>query len=922
MRPKTTLLIFLLWMASPAASQSSSFVNFESSQASPIAVSQDGQRLLALNTPDNRLAVFSLARPSLPILLFEIPVGLAPVSVRPRTEDEVWVVNWLSDSVNVVSLSRRMVVDTIHVKDEPYDVVFAGKNAFISVAASREVRVFDIQTRQQVAVLPIFGDEPRSMAVSPDGKTVWVAVHRSGNKTTIVPQDIAPPQPKPTNKRLPKPPQVGLIVSSEDQTWKPKINVNLPDHDLVEIDATTLKIRRNHTGIGTTLFGIAHRPGTQEVWVANTEARNLVRYEPNVRGHIVDNRVTRVITGSSPSVSVFDLNPNINYSVLPNPAALGTALAQPTDLTWDPSGKKLFVAAFGTDRIGILDNQGQVTGFVEVGNTSGATTDPRNKKGPRGLAHHPTSAHLYVLNRLANSISVVSTTSNRVLLEIALPDPTPPALKQGRGFLYDAKLSGNGTTACAGCHIDGDMDGLAWDLGDPGGTIFKAKPPIGPTFDLHPMKGPMVTQTLKGLGNGQPFHWRGDRPRLQDFNSAFASLMGKSPLSSTDMDAYAAFLQTIAFPPNPNLNLDRSLPDQPKGTSAADGLTFFTSIPFRDNVTCNQCHALPTGSNGTIIPGNVLQEPQGFAVPQLRNIYKKLGRRPTSQGRISGFGIAHEGSLNDVFDFLGLNVFSPLSTNTTRRTALQNFVLALDTGMAPLVGYQVTVNPTNVASATVTQDITLMMQRSAMGDINLIARGTIDGTLRGLLYDPVNGRFTTDKKGVGPFTITQLRSQVSNKKDEITFMGVPPGSGTRIGVDRDLDGNPNGEEGVLTYGTGTKGCNGTPRIEANSEPHIGNKLFAVVCDDAPAGAGGLLALSPKQASQSFLGVNVLVDLTSPGLLLVPVASDTTGLATLPVPIPNNSKLVGASAFLQVYWNDKCGSQGLAASNGLKVTITE
>ena len=49
------------------AAHAQSFVNFETPQVHAIAVSQDGQRLLALNTPDNRLAVFSLARPSLPV---------------------------------------------------------------------------------------------------------------------------------------------------------------------------------------------------------------------------------------------------------------------------------------------------------------------------------------------------------------------------------------------------------------------------------------------------------------------------------------------------------------------------------------------------------------------------------------------------------------------------------------------------------------------------------------------------------------------------------------------------------------------------------------------------------------------------------------------------------------------------------------
>ena len=44
--------------------------------------------------------------------------------------------------------------------------------------------------------------------------------------------------------------------------------------------------------------------------------------------------------------------------------------------------------------------------------------------------------------------------------------------------------------------------------------------------NVHPMKGPLVTQTLRGMSGGAPFHWRGDRPTLQSFNPTFDKLMG------------------------------------------------------------------------------------------------------------------------------------------------------------------------------------------------------------------------------------------------------------------------------------------------------------------------------------------------------------------------------------------------------------
>ena len=79
------------------------YVNFEGKQTNPVRLSPDGTRLFAVNTPDARLSVFDVSNPSNPILIAEIPVGIEPVSVNPRSNDEAWVVNEVSDSVSIVS---------------------------------------------------------------------------------------------------------------------------------------------------------------------------------------------------------------------------------------------------------------------------------------------------------------------------------------------------------------------------------------------------------------------------------------------------------------------------------------------------------------------------------------------------------------------------------------------------------------------------------------------------------------------------------------------------------------------------------------------------------------------------------------------------------------------------------------------------
>ena len=102
---------------------------FETLQVRPLAISPDGERLYALNTPDNRLEVYGIQN-NRPCLAGEVEVGLEPVAVAVRSNNEVWVVNHLSDSVSIVDDERRADPAGGHTRcyvgDEPRDIVFAG----------------------------------------------------------------------------------------------------------------------------------------------------------------------------------------------------------------------------------------------------------------------------------------------------------------------------------------------------------------------------------------------------------------------------------------------------------------------------------------------------------------------------------------------------------------------------------------------------------------------------------------------------------------------------------------------------------------------------------------------------------------------------------------------------------------------------
>lgn len=109
------------------------YANFEGAQTNPVRLSADRTRLYAVNTPNATLSVFDLTNPASPALIAQIPVGLEPVSVNPRTDDEVWVVNQISNSISVVSVSKGIVTDTIPAVAEPMDVVFAGAGVCLGV---------------------------------------------------------------------------------------------------------------------------------------------------------------------------------------------------------------------------------------------------------------------------------------------------------------------------------------------------------------------------------------------------------------------------------------------------------------------------------------------------------------------------------------------------------------------------------------------------------------------------------------------------------------------------------------------------------------------------------------------------------------------------------------------------------------------
>ncbi|MBK8950779.1 MAG: YncE family protein [Flavobacteriales bacterium] len=166
------------------------FVNFESAHVHPLDLTPDGTKLLAVNTANNALEVFQVTPNNL-LLQASIPVGLDPVTVRVRSNTEAWVVNQVSDEVSIVDLTQNIVVRSLLTEDEPADVVFAGgvpaTKAFVSCAGRESVQVFNLADLSAAPTEVLLkGEQPRALAVSPSGNTVYCAFFESGNATTVL----------------------------------------------------------------------------------------------------------------------------------------------------------------------------------------------------------------------------------------------------------------------------------------------------------------------------------------------------------------------------------------------------------------------------------------------------------------------------------------------------------------------------------------------------------------------------------------------------------------------------------------------------------------------------------------------------------------------------------------------------------------
>ncbi len=722
------------------------------------------------------------------------PVSIA-THVTPTDgpdSDRLLVVCQNSNALVVHNRLTGDIVDIVALPPRPADIVVKHDEhvALISTLGRNEVVEIDLLNLQgPQTAYSVPSEDPLFLTLTPQGE-VLVSVNLSGNNSVV---DRYPGES--FNLQA----NVNSILDLDD----PAVATSgLPDHDVFWIDRSgagaVVPVAR---GMGTVLSAAAIDPTSPQqtaLWQLNIEANNknkTKQTEPDIQGQVSFNRLSRVVLASPLGSSVAQGSQHIDLD-LANPSGnyvRGQSVGMPYSIDVSRGGI-LFVTGLLTDNVVVLDPAGNWITEWDL---------PKNCI-PRQVELDPTETVALVYCAGTNEVPAYYLGTNPPTLihghslDLGF-DPTPAEIQEGRQLFYDGDFSEHNNASCATCHIEGGIDGLAWNLSN--GEVDS--------------KGPMTTQDLHAVNRLGPLHWRGEqqgsglqRGMTVDFNDAFINLLGSTRKMSetrqgrqpSQFDKLEAFMLSLEHPANPNQNEDRILDDsiQPPmlGTRHQVASAITGQVEYV-NSGCNGCHALPTGSNNEIVPDGILSsDPKArrheIVIQPLLNTFTRSIHPDHPVNLVAsgnqlyprvGPGTSHSGNPRNLFHFIEIFLF-----NAQKTSEITNFIYQMDTGLAPAVHQSVLLNSQNLSAGQQRLNSYLIPQAGLRNaDIGVFGRLTTGATSRitGWAYDRGQGDFIRDDGTRQPLSF--FANQVTSAGDWFAFVGLPVGMGVGWAIDFDRD---------------------------------------------------------------------------------------------------------------------------------------
>ncbi len=298
---------------------------------------------------------------------------------------------------------------------------------YITNEASGDMSIIDSATNEVIATVPL-GKRPRGIRISPDKKTIYVALSGSPFGGPDVDRETLPPADKTADG-------IGVFDVEQNKLIKILDGGSDPEQMAVSADGTKLYVANEDVGLATIVDiaankviktipvgdepeGVGISPDGKtvyitseddaEIFVIDTETDTLAKsfkvgLRPRVAAFLPDGTRAYITAERGESIAVVD---TANHEVIATIPVTGSP-ARPMGIAVAPDGKKIYVTMGRGKTVLVIDTAtNEVVGSLEAG------------LRPWGIAISPDGKTLYTANGPSDDVSVIDIETLKVVKKI------------------------------------------------------------------------------------------------------------------------------------------------------------------------------------------------------------------------------------------------------------------------------------------------------------------------------------------------------------------------------------------------------------------------------------------------------------------------------------------------------------------------
>ncbi|MGF1448466.1 MAG: Ig-like domain-containing protein [Opitutales bacterium] len=623
------------------------FTALNHTHSTPIVSDTVNGLFITVNPDNNTVTAVDISTES---VVYEVPVGLDPRSLALDALGNLWVTCFDGDRIDILNAANGSLLGQIDLDygSHPYGVASSpdGLSMYVTLHGSGQLKRLDAAFQTETGSVDL-GPTARAIAVKGDGSAAYV--------TRFISEGLH-----------------GEVWKVDLSSFTLETSIALlMDPGVIDLETGNNSTERigdsdfGGRGVPNYLASITISPDGQKAWVTGN------KYNVQ-RGLFEDGNQPNEVNTVRALICEIDLQSD--FENIPDRRDVDNS-ASPKAVVFSPFGDYAFVALEGNNQVAVYDtlkvsaNAGLATltrlGTDPTPEGEGVIPDYPTKEGlaPQGLSFDPLSGKLAVKAFMSRSMTVfdvselidradinvpanaVETVSNEVLSADVL---------RGKQVFYNAedlRMGSQGYMTCATCHADGGHDGRTWDFTDRGEGLRN-------TTDLRGRAG-------TAHGN---VHWTGNFDELQDFENDIRGFFGGTGFltnaqfnatSNTlgapktglniDLDAMAAYVASLnetSYPRSPYRNADGTMTPE-----AIVGKAIFNQLD------CVDCHSGATFTDSTL--GTATLSDAGFIKTgsggRLGGVLPGIDT-PTLLGLWDSAPYLHDGSaatIHDVFALTG-----------------------------------------------------------------------------------------------------------------------------------------------------------------------------------------------------------------------------------------------------------------------------